>query len=274
VIGIINGTTNSMLSKMTAEGSGFDEVLREAQQRGYAEADPSADVDGFDAARKLSILASIAFNTRVTLNDVFAEGITGITSEDIAYARELKYIIKLLGIAKDTGDGVEARVHPCFIPQAHPLASVNDVFNAIFVKGDAVGDVMFFGRGAGDMPTGSAVVADIMEAARNRARGITGISCTCYEEKRIKDIGDIESKYYLRLKVKDRPGVLASIALALGEKNVSIASVLQKHTDGNMAEIVLVTHLVRESYIQSALRIIEQLPAVGEICSMIRVEGD
>ena len=274
VIGIINGTTNYMLSKMTAEGSGFDEVLREAQQRGYAEADPSADVDGFDAARKLSILASIAFNTRVTLNDVFAEGITGITSEDIAYARELKYIIKLLGIAKDTGDGVEARVHPCFIPQAHPLASVNDVFNAIFVKGDAVGDVMFFGRGAGDMPTGSAVVADIMEAARNRARGITGISCTCYEEKRIKDIGDIESKYYLRLKVKDRPGVLASIALALGEKNVSIASVLQKHTDGNMAEIVLVTHLVRESYIQSALRIIEQLPAVGEICSMIRVEGD
>lgn len=274
VIGIINGTTNYMLSKMTAEGSDFDEVLREAQQKGYAEADPSADVGGFDAARKLSILASIAFNTRVTLNDVFAEGITGITSEDIAYARELKYIIKLLGIAKDTGDGVEARVHPCFIPQSHPLASVNDVFNAIFVKGDAVGDVMFFGRGAGDMPTGSAVAADIMEAARNRARGITGISCTCYEEKRIKDIGDIESKYYLRLKVKDRPGVLASIAFALGEKNVSIASVLQKHTDGDMAEIVLVTHMVRESYIQSALRIIEELTAVGEICSMIRVEGD
>ncbi|MCL5058763.1 MAG: homoserine dehydrogenase [Actinobacteria bacterium] len=274
VIGIINGTTNYMLSKMTAEGSDFAEVLREAQQRGYAEADPSADVEGFDAARKLSILASIAFNTRVTLNDVFVEGISGITSEDIAYARELKYIIKLLGIAKDTGDGVEARVHPCFIPQTHPLASVNDVFNAIFVKGDAVGDVMFFGRGAGDMPTGSAVAADIMEAARNRVRKITGISCTCYEEKKIKDIGDIESKYYLRLKVKDRPGVLASIAFALGEKNVSIASVLQKHTDGDMAEIVLVTHMVRERYIQGALEIIEQLTAVGEICSMIRVEGD
>ncbi|HBV96951.1 MAG: homoserine dehydrogenase [Peptococcaceae bacterium BICA1-7] len=274
VIGIINGTTNYMLSKMTAEGSDFADVLREAQQRGYAESDPSADVDGFDAARKLSILASIAFNTRVTLNDVFAEGITRITSEDIAYAKELKYIIKLLGIAKDTGDGVEARVHPCFIPQTHPLASVNDVFNAIFVKGDAVGDVMFFGRGAGDLPTGSAVAADIMEAARNRARGITGISCTCYEDKTIKDIGDIESKYYLRLKVKDRPGVLASIAYALGEKNVSIASVLQKHTDGDMAEIVLVTHLVRERYIQSALKIIEELSAVGEISSMIRVEGD
>ncbi|MFZ5644174.1 MAG: homoserine dehydrogenase [Bacillota bacterium] len=274
IIGIINGTTNYMLTKMTAEGNDFGDVLKEAQLKGYAEADPSSDIEGFDAARKLAILASIAFNTRVTLDDVYVEGITKISKEDIAYARDLKYIIKLLGLAKDTDNGVETRVHPCFIPENHPLASVNDVYNAIFVKGDAVGDVMFFGRGAGDMPTGSAVVSDIMEAARNRVKNITGIHCTCYEEKTLKEIGDTESKYYLRLKVTDRPGVLASIAFALGDQNVSIASVLQKHTYEDMAEIVLVTHLVREKNMQSALKIIEQLAAVREVCNIIRVEGD
>ncbi|MFZ5632671.1 MAG: homoserine dehydrogenase [Bacillota bacterium] len=274
IMGIINGTTNYMLTKMTRYGSEFADVLREAQQEGYAEADPSADVEGYDAARKLSILASIAFNTRVTFNDVYVQGITKIAREDIAYARELNYLIKLLGIAKDTGDGIEVRVHPCFIPVFHPLASVNDVYNAIFVRGDAVGDTMFFGRGAGDMPTGSAVAADIMEAARNRIKNITGINCTCYEEKPIKKMGEIESKYYIRLKVQDRPGVLAAIACALGDKNVSIASVLQKHTDGKMAEIVLITHMVREQDIQDSLQIIEKLPAVGEICNLIRVVGD
>ncbi|MCL6477552.1 MAG: homoserine dehydrogenase [Peptococcaceae bacterium] len=274
IMGIINGTTNYMLTKMTRYGSEFAEVLREAQQEGYAEADPSADVEGHDAARKLAILASIAFNTRVTFNDVYVQGITKIAREDIAYARELNYLIKLLGIAKDDDDGIEVRVHPCFIPVSHPLASVNDVYNAIFVKGDAVGDTMFFGRGAGDMPTGSAVAADIIEAARNRLKNITGINCTCYEEKPIKSMGVIESKYYIRLKVQDRPGVLAAIAYALGDKNVSIASVLQKHTDGQMAEIVLVTHKVREQDIQDALQIIDSMPAVGEICNLIRVVDD
>lgn len=274
VMGIINGTTNYMLTKMTREGTDFAEVLKEAQQKGYAESDPSADVEGFDAARKLSILASIAFNTRVTQDDVYTEGITRVSREDIAYARELNYLVKLLGIAKDTGDSVEVRVHPCFIPVSHPLASVNDVYNAIFVRGDAVGDVMFYGRGAGDLPTGSAVAADIMEAARNRAKNITGINCTCYEDKEVKQIGETESKYYLRLKVEDRPGVLASIAYALGENNVSIASVLQKHTDGSKAEIVLITHRVKEKNMQNALNIIERLPSTGEICNLIRVEGE
>lgn len=274
IMGIINGTTNYMLTKMARDGSDFQSVLREAQQKGYAEADPSADVEGYDAARKLSILASIAFNTRVTLTDVYVEGITKIAREDIAYARDLNYLIKLLGIARDSDDGVEVRVHPCFVPLSHPLASVNDVYNAIFVRGDAVGEAMFFGRGAGDMPTGSAVVADIMEAARNKTRNITGLNCTCYEEKPIRKMGQIESKYYVRLKVQDRPGVLASIAFALGDKNVSIASVLQKQAVGGLAEIVLITHRVREQDVQDALKIIEKLPAVGEICNLIRVEGE
>ncbi|MFZ5597354.1 MAG: homoserine dehydrogenase [Bacillota bacterium] len=274
VMGIINGTTNYILSKMTDEGSDFEDVLREAQKKGYAEANPDSDIKGFDAARKLAILASIAFNNRVTLDNVYIEGITKIGSKDIAYARDLNYIVKLLGIAKDTAEGVEVRVHPCFIPADHPLASVSDVYNAIFVKGDAVGDVMFFGRGAGDKPTGSAVAADIMEAARNRIKNVTGISCTCFEDKKFKDIGRVISKYYLRLLVKDRPGVLASIACALGDNDVSIASVIQKHTDGDMAEIVLITHQVMEKNMQSALKRIEQLPSTAEICNLIRVEGD
>lgn len=274
ILGIINGTTNYMLTKMAREGSDFASVLREAQQKGYAEADPSADVGGYDAARKLSILASIAFNTRVTFSDVYVEGITRIAREDITYARDLNYLIKLLGIARDTGDGIEVRVHPCFVPATHPLASVSDVFNAIFVRGDAVGEAMFYGRGAGDLPTGSAVVADIMEAARNRIKNMTGLNCTCYEEKPIHPMGQIQSKYYVRLRAHDRPGVLASIAFALGDRNVSLASVLQKHTDGDMAEIVLITHLVKEQDMQEALKTIAKLPSVGEICNLIRVEGD
>ncbi len=274
VMGIINGTTNYMLTKMTNEGSDFDSVLKEAQEKGFAEADPTSDVEGYDAARKIAILASIAFNTRVTFKDVYVEGITCITKEDIAYARDLNYIIKLLGIARDTEEGVEVRVHPCFVPVAHPLASVNDSFNAIFVRGDAVGEAMFYGRGAGEMPTGSAIAADVMEASRNRLKNITGVNCTCYENKPIKPMGQVESKYFVRLKVQDKPGVLASIAFALGNKNVSLASVLQKHTDGNMAEIVLVTHLVREQNIQDALLMVEELPGVGEICNLIRVVGE
>ncbi len=274
VMGIINGTTNYMLTKMTNEGTDFQSVLKEAQEKGFAEADPSSDVEGYDAARKIAILASIAFNTRVTFDDVYVEGITGITKEDIAYAKDLNYLIKLLGIAKDTNEGVEVRVHPCFVPVSHPLASVNDAFNAIFVRGDAVGDAMFYGQGAGELPTGSAVAADIIEAARNKLKNITGLHCTCYENKPIKPMGQVESKYYVRLKVQDRPGVLASIAHALGNNNVSLASVLQKHTDGHMAEIVLVTHLVKEQDIQDALNIVEKLDCVGEICNLIRVEGD
>ncbi|TYO95550.1 homoserine dehydrogenase [Desulfallas thermosapovorans] len=275
IIGIINGTTNYMLTKMTEEGSDFADVLREAQAKGYAEADPTADIEGYDAARKLAILASIAFNSRIVLDDVYVEGITKITAADIAYAGELNYIVKLLGIAKETAEGVEVRVHPALIPRDHPLASVNDVYNAIFVTGDAVGDTMFYGRGAGEMPTASAVVADVMDAARNLLHNVPGfISCTCYEEKPVKDMGATEAKYYVRLEVTDRPGVLASIAYAFGDKEVSLASVLQKHTDGDNAEIVLVTHKVRERNMQEALNIIKQLSSVNEVANIIRVEGD
>jgi len=275
VMGIINGTTNYILTKMTLEGSDFSRVLKEAQDLGYAEADPTADIEGYDAARKIAILASVAFGTRVTFSDVYVEGITRITAEDIQYAKDLGYVIKLLGIAKNINGQVEVRVHPAFIPKNHPLAAVNDVFNAIFIKGDAIGEAMFYGRGAGEMPTASAVVGDIVAAARDIVYGVTGrISCTCFEEKPIIKIGEIQSEYYLRLKVTDKPGVLASIAGVFGNHDVSIASVVQKSTGKNgKAEIVLITHKVNENSIRDALQIIGGMSIVNTISNVIRVEG-
>ncbi len=275
VIGIINGTTNYMLTRMKAEGLSFEEALREAQKLGYAEADPSADVSGQDAARKLVILASIAFNTRIALEEVYVEGIERMAAKDIAYADELNYAVKLLAIAKEDEGGIEARVHPAFLPKSHPLASVNGVNNAVFITGDAVGDVMFFGRGAGEMPTASAVAADIMYAARGRLVHSAGhIHCTCFEHKPVKSMGHTRTKYYLRLCVADRPGVLAGIAQALGDHGVSIASVIQKHASGQRAEIVLVTHEVQEENLQGALKLIGELDTVYEIGNVVRVEGE
>ncbi|MZP28132.1 homoserine dehydrogenase [Heliobacterium undosum] len=271
--GIINGTTNFILTKMTQEGSDFGEVLKEAQALGYAEADPTADVEGLDAARKLAILASIAFNSRITLNDVYVEGITKVTARDIQYARQMGYTIKLLGIAKEIEGKVEARVHPAMIPDCHPLAAVNDAFNAIFVKGDAVGETMFYGRGAGDMPTGSAVVGDIIDVARNIINGHTGrISCTCYHQKPVRPIGEIVCKYFLRLVVTEKPGVLASIAGVFGDQGVSIQTLIQQETIGDSAEIVLVTHPVQEDNLQKALNILSDMPIVERVGSVIRVE--
>jgi homoserine dehydrogenase len=273
VIGIINGTTNYMLTRMSKEGLGFKQALEEAQALGYAEADPSADVEGYDAARKLAILASIAFNTRIPLDKVYVEGVTRITAEDIAYAANLKYVIKLLGIARESADGIEVRVHPTLLPKNHPLASVNDVFNAIFVTGDAVGDVMFYGRGAGEMPTASAVAADVMSAARNLDNNCPGMTgCTCFEEKPVKSMGLTATEYYIRLDVADKPGVLASIAYIFGSNNVSLASVIQ-HTAGKSAELVLITHEVLEQNLQAALRGIKELPVLNEVSNVIRVEG-
>ncbi len=274
VMGIINGTTNYILTKMSLEGSDFAAALQEAQALGYAEADPAADVEGYDAARKISILASIAFNTRVTLNDVYVEGITKITPDDIEYARELGYVVKLLGIARESEGQVEVRVHPVMISVSHPLAQVNNVFNAIFIKGDAVGEAMFYGRGAGSLPTGSAVVGDIIEISRNISNNNNGrVSCTCYDQKPLRPMGEVKNKYFLRLLVKDRPGVMASITGVFGNQNVSLASVIQKSsTDSGMAEIVLVTHQVMEQYIQDALAIVGGMSIVGEVCSVIRVE--
>jgi len=273
VMGIINGTTNYILTQMAQKGSDFSASLKEAQDLGYAEADPTADIEGYDAARKIAILASIAFGTRVTFSDVYAEGITKIAPEDIQYAKDLGYVIKLLGIANHINNRVEVRVHPTFIPQKHPLAAVDDVYNAIFIKGDAIGEVMFFGRGAGEMPTASAVLGDIITAARDIVCNATGrLSCTCFEEMPIINMSEIQSEYYLRLKVADKPGTLASIANIFGNHNVGIASVVQKSTGKNgSAEIVLITHKVDERSITAALQIVGGMPMVDAISNVIRV---
>lgn len=275
VIGILNGTTNYILTKMSREARDYHEVLAEAQDMGYAEADPTSDVSGLDAARKIAILSSIAFNSRVTLNDVYVEGITDITPEDIRYASELGFVIKLLAIAKEDDLGrVQIRVHPAFLPVNHPLAAVNDVFNAVFVQGDAVGEIMHFGRGAGQMPTASAVVGDIIEIVRNMSHHTNArIGCTCYQEKPVLGISDLNAEYYIRMRVKDRPGVLAGIAGVFGNNNVSIATVLQKSSDDDMAELIMITHRVREQDLRDALTVLRGMSIVGEINSVIRLEG-
>lgn len=274
VIGILNGTTNYILTKMSREGRDFNEVLREAQDLGYAEADPTADVGGLDAARKIAILSSIAFNSRVTLDDVYVEGITTITPRDIQYARELGFVVKLLAIAKEVEGKVQARVHPAFIPVNHPLANVNDVFNAVFVRGDAVGEIMHYGRGAGEMPTASAVVGDIIEIGRNMAFNTsTRIGCTCYKHKSILPISELSAQYYIRMTVTDRPGVLAGIAGVFGNNAVSIATVVQKGTNENMAELILITHTVKEKDLQDSLVVLKGMSIVGKINNVIRLEG-
>jgi homoserine dehydrogenase len=274
VIGIVNGTTNYILTKMATEGRDFAEVLAEAQAAGYAEkVDPSSDIEGLDAKYKIAILASIAFTSRVNVDDVYAEGITRIAPKDIQYAQDLGYTIKLLAIAKQNNNQIEIRVHPTLIRLSHPLASVNDVYNAIYVRGDFVQDVMFYGRGAGSLPTGSAVAGDIMEIARNINLGATSrLPCTCFENKKIMPIEEIVTRYYMRMLVADRPGVLASIAKVFGDNNVSIASVVQKDLYGDNAEIVMVTHKVVESNFKNAIEEISNLPVVTEVSSWIRVE--
>ena len=275
VMGIVNGTTNYMLDKMTSSGVDFASVLAEAKAKGYAEADPTADVGGWDAARKIAILASIAFGTRVSLDDVSVEGITGIEPEDIDYGRELGYVVKLLAIAQETEKGVNARVHPAFIPLTHPLAAVRDVFNAIFIRGDAVGETMFYGRGAGSMPTASAVCADIMEAARDISHGSSNrILCTCFDEKRISPITETESPYYIRLLAEDRPGVMAAIAGAVGAQQVSLNSVIQKRRVGSRAEIVLITYNVKDADLQLAVQTLRGLSVVNKVSTVIRVVGN
>ena len=274
VMGLVNGTTNYMLTKMSNEGMDYNQVLKEAQEKGYAESDPTADVGGLDAARKLAILSSIAFNTKVSLNDVYVEGITKITPDDIKYAKELGYVVKLLAIAKDNVDnGIEVRVHPAFISNKHPLSAVNDVFNAIYINGNAVGEAMFYGRGAGSLPTASAVVADVIDVARNIVHDMSGrILCTCFEDKKIASIDESISSYYIRLLVKDEPGVLALIAGAFGDQKVSLGSVIQKQKLNNQAELVLLTGAISDVNIQKALTNIKSLNVVTEVYNVIRVE--
>jgi homoserine dehydrogenase len=276
VMGIVNGTTNYMLTKMSKEKMDYETVLKEAQEKGYAESDPTADVGGLDAARKIAILSSIAFNSRVSLDDVYTEGITKIEPADIEYASELGYVIKLLAIAKyDEEKGINVRVHPSFIPSAHPLASVNDVFNAIFVKGNAVGETMFYGRGAGELPTASAVVADVIDEARDIVNHIVGrVQCTCYDNKKICPMAEAESAYYVRLWVDDEPGVLAAIAGIFGQNKVSLNSVVQTRKVKNKAEIVLITHKVQEKYLQAATVAVKDLAEVQQVRNIIRVEAE
>jgi len=274
VMGIVNGTTNYILTKMANEGLDFAEALALAQKAGYAEADPTSDIEGHDAKYKIAILASIAFTNRVNVDDVYSEGIAKVSRRDIEYARELGYVVKLLAIAKRSGETIQIRVHPTLIPWTHPLASVSDVYNAIYVRGDFAQDVMFYGRGAGSLPTGSAVVGDIIEIARNINFNASGrLPCTCFDSRAVQAMDAVVTRYYICMLVADRPGVLASIANVFGDNDVSIASVMQKDLRGDNAEIVMVTHAVAERNFRRAMESIADLPVVAEVCNWIRVEG-
>jgi homoserine dehydrogenase len=274
VMGIVNGTTNYMLTRMADDGLDYDSALAEAQAKGFAEADPTADVDGHDAAAKIAILASIAFNSRVTVDRVPVEGIRGITPIDIAYAAEMGYAIKLMAIARREADGIDIRVHPTMIPVSHPLAKVSGVYNAIYVTGDAVGETMFFGEGAGSLPAASAVVGDVIEVARHLRSGCLNlVGCTCNEHLPVRGISHLETGYFIRFAVADRPGVLAAVASKFGDHGVSIASVIQKRVcESGDAEIVYVTHRAAEGAVRAALDDIQGLDVVTEVAAVIRVE--
>lgn len=275
IMGIINGTTNFILTKMTDDGMEFDEALRLATDLGYAEADPTADIEGLDAGRKIAILASIAFNSRVTFSEVYTEGISKITAKDIKYASELGCIIKLIATAKNTSSGIEVRVTPMFIPKSHPLASVSDSFNAVFVHGDAIDDAMFYGRGAGELPTASAIMGDVVDVCRNIAFGCNGrIGCTCYKDLPVKAIENIESKYFVRTLLEDKPGTLAAVASTFSGNNASIDQMVQKTKLPGYAEVVFIIDTVKEQLFFRAIRELSAMHYVKEISSIIRVHSD
>ncbi len=273
---IINGTTNYILTAMSRTGESFDRALAQAQDLGYAEPDPTNDVEAFDAAYKLAILASLAFHTDVRPADVYRQGITGLAPRDFTYAAELGYAIKLLAIARRDGDAVQARVHPALLPADEPLAKVDGVLNAVQVDGDLLGQVLFEGRGAGSLPTTSAVVADLLDAATSVVSGVREPAGGRREAPTcILPMGEVVTRYYFRVTVADRPGVLAKIAHVLGDREISIASVIQKEADerAQTAELVIMTHLAREDAIQAALEELARLDVVREVGNMIRVEG-
>jgi homoserine dehydrogenase len=280
VIGIVNGTTNYILDRMDTAGIGFTEALTEAQALGYAEADPTADVEGFDAAAKAAILASLAFHTRGTGADVYREGITGITSADIASAHEIGCVVKLLAICQLSpqvaGAGerrVSVRVHPAMIPRSHPLAGVGDAYNAVFVESLSAGRLMFYGPGAGGSPTASAVLGDLVTVARNRLRGAVGPGESSYAARPVSEIGSVLTRYHLSLEVADRAGVLATIAYVFAEHDVSIETVRQNGR-GADAQLVIVTHHARDAALNATVRALRNLDVVREVTSVMRVEGD
>ncbi len=277
IMGIVNGTTNYMLTRMDEDSLDYDTALKEAQERGFAEADPTADVDGLDAAAKIAILASIAFNSRVTMDQVYTEGIRRISPVDLANAHDSGYVVKLVAHARRGESGVDVRVHPTMIPEDHQLATVNGVFNAIFVEGDAVGQTMFFGEGAGAGPAASAVMGDVLEVARHVQMGIKPIvGCTCTDELPIIAMDDLETKYYIRFVVADRPGVLAACADIFAKNGVSVRTVTQR---GNAAredvDLVFVTHTAKERDVRKTIDEILALDGVvtGGEPSVIRVQG-
>ncbi len=278
VYGIVNGTCNYILSTMTAEGGEFAEVLHQAQADGLAEADPSFDIDGIDAAHKLTLLVQLAFGVRVPFAQVPVEGIREVGAIDIDFARQFGYVIKLLSIAKTDGDTVEARVHPTMVPRTHVLADVSGPFNAIVVDGEALGPSMYVGQGAGMMPTATAVVADLMEVARNLIGGTRGrvaplgLPLSSIPRRRVKPLADLVSEYYLRFQVLDRPGVLAQIAGILGRNHISIASVIQKGRERSTVPVVIRTHEARERDLRRALAAIAKLAGVRQKPSVIRIE--
>lgn len=276
IYAIVNGTTNYILTQMAKEGLDFSVALKQAQELGYAEANPANDIEGVDAAYKLAILTTIAFGTEVGPENVYHEGISRLQACDFRYARELGYAIKLLAIAKRAGDSIEARVHPVFIPEDALLAKVDGVYNAIHVEGDLVGKVIFYGEGAGPSATSSAVVADIINIAQNINRNTSSVVKLPFKSgQTVKPMAEIETRYYLRMGVADRPGVLAQISKILGDHFISISSVIQKETDPStqIAEIVIMTHPAKERAVQQALKETEHLPVVKEISNFVRVEA-
>jgi homoserine dehydrogenase len=273
VMGIVNGTTNYILTSMTELGTSFADALAEAQRLGFAETDPTADVDGFDAAAKAAIIASIAFGARVVVGDVYREGITGITADDIASARDLGYVVKLLAIAEDNDSEIAVRVHPAMVPEHHPLASVREAFNAVFIEADAVGELMLYGRGAGGMPTASAVLGDLVDAAKNLVEGRKGATIGTMAPRPIRAIEQVESQFYLQMEVADRPGVLHAITGEFGAREVSVRSMRQRGI-GDDARLIFVTHKAREADLRAAVAAARELEPVHRVGSVLRVIGE
>jgi homoserine dehydrogenase len=272
VLGIVNGTTNFILDKMDTSGAGFSEALEEAQDLGYAEADPTADVEGFDAAAKAAILASLAFHTRVSADDVYREGISDVTAADVASAREMGAVVKLLAIAELVGEGVSVRVHPAMIPRTHPLASVREAFNAVFVESDAAGQLMFYGPGAGGSPTASAVLGDLVTVARNRLSSTRGAGESAYAARTVLAMGDTRTRYHVAIDVDDRAGVLAAVANAFADHDVSIQTVRQEGRDED-AQLVVVSHTATDAALSATVEQLRAMDTVREVTSVMRVEG-
>jgi homoserine dehydrogenase len=276
VMGIVNGTTNFILSRMDSTGAGFAEALAEATALGYAEADPTADVDGFDAAAKAAILAGLAFHTRVTASDVYREGISEVTAADVASARAMGCTVKLLAICERAGTeddpSVAVRVHPAMIPKSHPLAGVGDAFNAVFVEAEAAGSLMFYGRGAGGEPTASAVLGDLVAVARNRVSGSRGAGESAYADLAVQPMGEVATRYHVALDVADKPGVLASVAGAFAENGVSIQTVRQEGR-GDAATLVLVTHVAPDAALAATVDRLSKYDFIRRAGSVMRVEG-